>query len=77
MFCYTLNNNLLFTGSKMSYTEPADLTDMVREVLKDKKPIAEKSEKSKDKKAKTKAETTPKDETPEDTPEDLKKRSKI
>ncbi|CAO1310593.1 unnamed protein product [Diamesa tonsa] len=64
-------------GSKMSYTEPADLTDMVREVLKDKKPIAETSEKSKDKKAKTKAETTPKDETPEDTPEDLKKRSKI
>lgn len=63
----------------MSYTEPADLTDLVREVLKDKKPIAETSEKSKDKttKTKTKSETTPKDETPEDTPEDLKKRSKI
>lgn len=61
----------------MSYAEPADLTDLVREVLKDKKPIAEKSEKNTDKATKTKPETTPKDETPEDTPEDLKKRSKI
>lgn len=61
----------------MSYAEPADLTDLVREVLKDKKPIAEKSEKSTDKTTKTEPETTPKDETPEDTPEDLKKRSKI
>ena len=60
----------------MSYAEPADLTDLVREVLKDKKPIAEKSEKSTDKSTKTKTPTS-KDETPEDTPEDLKKRSKI
>lgn len=60
----------------MSYAEPADLTDLVREVLKDKKPIAEKSEKSTDETTKTPPPTT-KDETPEDTPEDLKKRSKI
>lgn len=32
-----------FTGSKQSYGEPQDLTEIVREALKDKKPIAEKS----------------------------------
>lgn len=31
------------TGSKQSYGEPQDLTDIVREALKEKKPIADKS----------------------------------
>lgn len=66
----------------MSYAEPADLTDLVREVLKDKKPIAEKSVENTDettpkKNVDTKTKPTTKDATPEDTPEDLKKRSKI
>lgn len=51
-----------FPGTKQSYGDPQDLTEMVREVLKDKKPIADK--------------TIDKN-TSNDSDEDLKKRSKI
>lgn len=52
----------LVTGTRQSYGDPQDLTEMVREVLKDKKPIAEK---------KIDKNTT------NDSHEDVKERSKI
>lgn len=61
-------SNVLFAGSRVCYAEPQNLTEMVREVLKDKKPIASASVKT--------GGTTPTDNNPDNT-EDIKKRSKI
>ena len=35
--------SILLTGTKQSYGEPQNLTEFIREALKDKKPIADKS----------------------------------
>jgi hypothetical protein len=59
-------------GTKQSYGDPQDLTEIVREALKEKKPIADKTiDKA------TEPEKTSSDPDKTESNEDVKKRSKI
>lgn len=60
------------SGTRQSYAEPQNLTEMVREALKERKPIADKSEK----KTSTK-ESEEKTTATNESDEDVKTRSKI
>lgn len=62
-----------FTGSRQSYGDPQNLTEAVREALKERKPIADKSEDKTSTKTNESSEKT----TTNETNEDVKKRSKI
>lgn len=62
-----------FTGSRQSYGEPQNLTEAVREALKERKPIADKS----DDKTTTKQNESSEKTTTNESDEDVKKRSKI
>lgn len=65
---------LCLSGTKQSYGDPQDLTEIVREALKEKKPIADTTTNAKTAKQETKASPDP-EKTESD--EDVKKRSKI
>lgn len=67
------NVTFIFPGTRQSYAEPQNLTEMVREVLKDKKPLADKTaDKPADKPADMKI-----DKKTTESEEEVKKRSKI
>lgn len=79
------NSSFRFSGTRTSYGDPQELTDRVREVLKDKKPIADKStekttstETSNDSTSeKSRATTDSTTTTSNESDEELEKRSKI